>query len=77
LYNQTCFNLQESVVFGLIAAAETGYLVVVGIRAKKTGCRQTPAVAAAAAAQGRQRTAVVGPFAVAMRSTAASTPDFD
>jgi hypothetical protein len=50
-----------AVLFGLIAAAETGYLVVVGIRARRAG---------------RQRTAVVGPFAVAMRSTAASAPDF-
>ncbi len=82
--NQTCFNLQESdmaavicaTIFGLIAAAETGYLVVVGIRARRAGRQPTPAVAPAAAAQGRQRTAVVGPFAVAMKSTAASAPDF-
>ena len=65
-----------AVVFGLIAAAETGYLVVTGIRARMTGRQPTPAVAAAAAAEGRQRTAVVGPFAVAVRSTAASAPDF-
>ena len=65
-----------AVIFGLIAAAETGYLVVVGIRARRAGRQPTPAVAAAAAAQGRQRTAVVGPFAVAVRSTAASAPDF-
>ncbi len=65
-----------AVVFGLIAAAETGYLVVTGIRARRTGRQPTPAVAAAAAAQSRQHTAVVGPFAVAVRSTYASAPDF-